>query len=427
MAVLSLWRRTAKGIAEVCVVVLITLALLEAALWLLASRNKSVAVMTASALTDTLPDAALGSRLNPEYPGHDRDGFRNAAVLDRADLVAIGDSQTYGTNVQMKQAWPQQIAALGGETVYNMGVPGYGPVHYLMLTPHALAKKPAWVVTALYDGNDLYDSFRMVYLQNQMTDMASKDAAVLAAVRKAQAAEPIEDTVDRLSKIYDGDFHPSVGSWARSNPSLKSRMGAAIKTYSKTWNLLRSIRRIVLEKGASSQAGLMGQMGWRSMKEKASASGGYWLPYENGDAKTIFVPSYRQIGLEMGDPRIEEGARISEEAMRRSDDEARAAQAKFAVLMVPTKELVFYEAFSGTGDATMKALSVLVSQEIAFREQFKRDVCDKGILCIDPVPALTDSLRKGSCPYPMDSDGHPNPIGHAILAEAVWKATGQSR
>ena len=32
---------------------------------------------------------------NPEFPGHDKNGFRNKSVPNQADIVCLGDSQTY--------------------------------------------------------------------------------------------------------------------------------------------------------------------------------------------------------------------------------------------------------------------------------------------------------------------------------------------
>jgi hypothetical protein len=49
----------------------------------------------------TIPDARLGHRLNPAYPGHDVRGWRNQVPLDAADIVALGDSQTYGLGVSV--------------------------------------------------------------------------------------------------------------------------------------------------------------------------------------------------------------------------------------------------------------------------------------------------------------------------------------
>ncbi|MCH7807606.1 MAG: hypothetical protein IIB60_00150, partial [Planctomycetes bacterium] len=43
-----------------------------------------------------LLDPVTGYRGNPNFPGHDRLGFNNDSVPQQVDLVAIGDSLTYG-------------------------------------------------------------------------------------------------------------------------------------------------------------------------------------------------------------------------------------------------------------------------------------------------------------------------------------------
>ena len=52
----------------------------------------------------SIDDPDLVNRPNPKFPGHDRRGFRNPVALAKADIVALGDSQTYGTNVAAASA-----------------------------------------------------------------------------------------------------------------------------------------------------------------------------------------------------------------------------------------------------------------------------------------------------------------------------------
>ena len=110
-----------------------------------------------------LSDARLGYRIAPNAPGHDANGFRNAAVPSHAEIVALGDSQTWGLNAEQADAWPQALARANGRSIYSMGVLGYGPVQYLVLTPQALDFSPRVVVIGLYLGNDLYDAYHTVY------------------------------------------------------------------------------------------------------------------------------------------------------------------------------------------------------------------------------------------------------------------------
>jgi hypothetical protein len=408
-----------RRICDAMLILIISLLLLEGALWVLSACNKSVYYLTASPLSADLPDPILGRRLNPDYPGHDKDGFRNAGVLSRADMVALGDSQTYGTNVSLQDAWPQQVGMLSGRSVYNLAVPGYGPVQSLVLTPRALDKQPRWVVSALYDGNDLFDAFHMVYTENLRSELGSTDAQIVAEINRAQAAESIESVADRLSWIYGGDFG-AHGGGDTDHPSMKIRMVRYFKMHCKSWNAARSIRSIVLQNEVSTQDSLLSGMVWKSMKKKSRRSSGYWIFFERGNLKTVFMPSYRLLALRLEDSRIREGMRISEEAMKRMSDATRQGHADFSILMIPTKELVYYEALSDTGDATIQALGELAHRESAFRARFKQDVCESGIRCIDPLPALSEAVRSGKSPYPMDSDGHPNRFGQSVIAGVVW-------
>src|SRR5688572_18575094 len=55
-------------------------------------------------------DNVLRHRVEPHSGGHDVWGFRNKSVPSRADIVAIGDSLTYGVAAPATHSWP---AALG--------------------------------------------------------------------------------------------------------------------------------------------------------------------------------------------------------------------------------------------------------------------------------------------------------------------------
>ena len=104
-----------------------------------------------------VPDDRLGHRPNADFFEHGNRGFRNRRALDQADVVALGDSQTYGTSVAAEDAWPQQLGAITGLSTYNMAFGGYGPTHSLVLLDEALALERTVVVEAFYAGNDLWD------------------------------------------------------------------------------------------------------------------------------------------------------------------------------------------------------------------------------------------------------------------------------
>ncbi|MEW6428905.1 MAG: SGNH/GDSL hydrolase family protein [Thermodesulfobacteriota bacterium] len=111
-------------------------------------------------------------RAKPFYPNtgtmgpHDLLGFRNAAIPNAADIVTIGDSQTYGNNALLEENWPSALLASLGDratTLYNISVGGWGPVEYLEIFDKALHFSPRVIVIAFYTGNDPLEAFRQVY------------------------------------------------------------------------------------------------------------------------------------------------------------------------------------------------------------------------------------------------------------------------
>ena len=94
------------------------------------------------------PDSLLLYRVDPALPDVDRHGFRNPDGT-AADLVAIGDSHTYGNNVASFESWPALVGA------YNMGVGSYSIYQYAVLFDLALDRGATRVVVGLYPANDL--------------------------------------------------------------------------------------------------------------------------------------------------------------------------------------------------------------------------------------------------------------------------------
>jgi len=110
--------------------------------------------------SNMIPHPELGYVLDPQLNDIDANGFRNAAVLPQVDVVAIGDSHTQGFNAATAEAWPQRLAEQSGQSVYNMGVGGYGPLQYGVLVDQALQLQPKQIIVGLYLGNDLGDVSR---------------------------------------------------------------------------------------------------------------------------------------------------------------------------------------------------------------------------------------------------------------------------
>jgi len=386
--------------------IIITLFVIEIGLRILPQAWTGI---TLSPIPAAVEDEVLGWRPNPQHPDHDRKGFRNAFVPEEADVVAIGDSQTYGEGVAADQAWPQQLQVLGRTTVYNMGFGGYGPGHSLFLWEEAVAFKPRLIVEAFYAGNDAFDSFNLAYNLAQVPDLRTSvndDLAVIAA------AEKVEPLIEKVSRLYNegsatGDTAGPI-TWS---------MGVLV-THSRIYVLLRRALRAYVNR--VDEYGL-GDLRWSAIRQDALQRQEYREIFDNGSSRTVFTPSYRLTAVDLSDPRIVEGHRISLKAIQRMHEQAQAAGIEFVVLLIPTKEMVFDEVVQQDSANFSATYFRLIEQETLFWHESKKFLEKQGIGYVDSLPALRAALQQGDQPYQISHDGHPNAIGHRVISELVLR------
>ena len=100
------------------------------------------------------------------YGPNDLLGYRNRAIPHSANIVILGDSQTYGNNAVVERNWPGfMLSELKpeGATVYNISVGGWAAPQYLNMLEKALVFGPEVIIVAFYTGNDPLESFMLVY------------------------------------------------------------------------------------------------------------------------------------------------------------------------------------------------------------------------------------------------------------------------
>ena len=113
---------------------------------------------------DPTADPILGAVLKTHGSGYDAWGFRNPKIPSSVDIVAIGDSHTFGNCAKMDESWPYVVGRLTGRTVYNMSMGGYGPnQYYYLLTTKALPLKPRMVICGFYLGDDFENAYKITY------------------------------------------------------------------------------------------------------------------------------------------------------------------------------------------------------------------------------------------------------------------------
>lgn len=348
-----------------------------------------------------IKDPVLGLRLAPSAQGHDANGFRNDTVSQHVDIVTLGDSQTWGVNVERQAAWPQQLSKISGRSVYNMGLGGFGPVQYQVLTAQALRFSPKLIVVGFYLGNDIYDAYNMAYQYDAHRDLRTKNAPSDFAI----------DTVSsRANSFWNGEkeFHANFGRSSFSGWSFWLREHLALG---------RLLNRTGLWPGSQ-------DIDYEIDKRWAKAYPDRGAVCEKSGRETVFTTAYRLAGLDIDEPRNAEGLRIANELLGQIQNDVDAKQVKLIVLLLPTKETVYATARGGKIglDPTYQKL---VEMESRIRSEMISSCQAKRIQCIDALPYLSSALDRGERLYPTTTESHPNARGYLVIASAVNENLGK--
>jgi lysophospholipase L1-like esterase len=348
-----------------------------------------------------LPDAELGYRIAPLQGGHDANGFRNEGVLPRPDIVAIGDSQTWGNNAELSETWPAVLGGLENRSVYNMGVYGYGPIQYEVLLERALSLSPKIVILGLYFGNDLYDAYRMVYQQ--------EDIDPHFRLPNAPSSLYVDDVGRRTDMYYEergkflAEFDPPW--WYALEQDFLHWFATA---------------RLIERRGGLTPL----ESAYRYDRDKAWAQA---FPddaatYDSKDVHAVFTTTWRLEALDLDEPRIAEGLRITEDVLSRSRTGTDVAGIKLAVLLIPTKESVHANAVERLQGGLDPTYTRLVRMETRVRAEIASHCERYRIVCIDALPALQQAVGRDEQVYPSHTDGHPNVHGYFVIASALREA-----
>jgi lysophospholipase L1-like esterase len=342
-----------------------------------------------------IKDPVLGLKLTPYALGHDANGFRNEAVPQHVDIVALGDSQTWGVNVKKQAAWPQQLAKISGRSVYNMGLGGFGPVQYHVLAPQALGLAPKVIVVGVYLGNDIYDAYNMVYHYEAHRTLRENTAA---------GDLSIDTVADRANSLWNEEkqFHSSFGRSGFSGGSYWLREHLALG---------RLLNRIGLWPGSR-------DVDYEIDRRWAMAHPDHGAVCEVLGRETVFTTAYRLTGLDLDEPRNVEGLRITKELLAQMQNEMEAKQVKLVVLLLPTKESAYAKVSSGKIrlDPTYQKL---VEMEGRIRSELISTCQARRIDCVDALPYLGSALDRGERLYPTTTESHPNERGYIVIASAV--------
>ncbi len=356
-------------------------------------------------MTRVIPHPVLGVVGNPEFLEHDDRGFRNAATVHRARIVTLGDSNTYGTGVEVGHAWPAVLAWELGVSVYNMGLGGYGAAHNAENLATALDLSPDLVIFALYFGNDFYDDFRFALKTDR-----------LATIISSQMAENAIKLEQESSLADDVQFLFRSGAATNEDRGTGGAHGGALGRKVLRWlperiRLVGLVRALKIQLADRYESALLDRNFEKAKGSLGDRQRQFVSVFEGTKWTTLLTAPYRLRVMDDADPRIRSGIEVTTHMIRRMRDRVAEAGADYLVLLLPTKEYVFWPKVKRpTGHAQ---LGMLVATEERLGTELKDFLRAEGIRYVDPSPALRNSVKQ---PYFPNADGHPNQRGHQIIA-----------
>ncbi len=330
----------------------------------------------------TIRDNILGVTIAPNSSGFDEWGFRNRQVPSTADVVAIGDSHTFGNTAAIEDSWPSVVARATGFEVYNLGLGGYGPnQYYHLLTTKGFNLHPKWVICGLYMGDDFENAFSVTY------------------------------GLDHWSFLRSGRWdNVNADIWGTSEPPV---WGAGVRNWLSEHSM---VYRLVFH-------GPLLAMVKEAIRFRQAASGGdpyvTSLVVEDQNIREAFRPIDMVARLDQSSGPVREGMRITFHLLKEMDRACRQEGCKLLVVIIPTKETVFSEYLENHPKLHLhEALDRVIVNERSARKTLLEFLVGAGIAHLDTLPALKESV--GNQLYAQTTrDMHPGKNGYRVIGEAV--------
>jgi len=334
----------------------------------------------------------LGHRIEPNTTGHDALGFRNPAVPERAEVVAIGDSVTYGYAAARDDSWPHQTGVLLRQPVYNMGLGGYGPLEYVYLAEHEAKKlRPSLLLVGFNFGNDLVDAYTSAYQNSYWREW--------------------RDT---------GATHRGESEYQRAWLSKPTKRFAALRDWLSMHSVLYSMLRIVVLPELAS---------WEhDLRESAAGPEQrmHWTDPSASAVGTVFTPRLRLTVVDPELPSVREGLRLTERAFVSLQSGANAQGARLLIVLIPTKERVYCRYLRQSGTQMPEVLARLCEVEERVKQELAQFLTAHTIAYVDVTPALEEQVQQHVQIYPKGEDSsHPQAAGYRVIARTVYAAVSR--
>jgi hypothetical protein len=336
-------------------------------------------------------DEALGAVPSASSrSGLDKWGYRNPGVPASADIVAVGDSHTFGNDATMDDSWPYVLRRLSGRSVYNLGMGGYGPNQYFyLLRNKALKLNPKLILCGFYMGDDFDGAYLMTYGSDYWSYLRA-----LPGVK-----------VDL--NTWDIDGH-------EVNPGLVRRTRMWLARHSVIYQIAFH---------ASSLGNFQGDVRIENAHSISPLATSLIIPEKR--IKEAFLPEGILRRLDQNSPSVREGMRISFDLLTAMNELSKQNHSRFVVVIIPAKEMVFGDYFKAHPEIPLSdVLNRTVTNGLLAEQKLITFLTDSHIPYVDTLPALRASVENELYARSI-TDMHPAKNGYLVIGEAVFAALKQ--
>lgn len=319
-------------------------------------------------------DNTFHVRVKPYSAGHDKWGLRNKVVPENGDIIAIGDSMTYGYSASREGSWPMQLEKLLRRAVYNMGMGGWGPPQYFcVFQKYGLALNPNIAIFGLYLGNDLSESYtyRDIDCSNSSLDSQMTDT-LIPTERKGFGI--IRDWLAQNSIFYQ---------------FIKYNFGNLIKRAS-----------IVLSKIESNNVIIVDTENVQGV-------------FKKGTIKRVSL-SRQEILI---------GLSVMLNTLDRIEKLCIKHDIACYYVLINTKQMAYAKMINASHLEPEVKSSILevVEAENEVRKRIIEYAAQQGLKIIEPLVTMQNEIKQKKMLYPLTEDIHPNSNGYRVIAKEISK------
>jgi hypothetical protein len=239
-------------------------------------------------------------------------------------------------------------------------------------------------VVGVYLGNDLYNAYRSVYVR-----------AGREHLRASRDDHPIEDgsaapagPMPEFSRV----MFAGAREWLVSN-SVVYRMAA--------FSFGEFVHRFEVQRQA-----------------RQSTKNYLILSDRAGRLITVFTPDSGLFALNTETWEVQEGLRLTGDALIQMRDFSEARKIRFLVILIPTKESVYWPVTVEMSEHRDETLARMIEQEAVAKAMLTDRIERSGVCVEDLLPDLRAQVEAKTL-YPNNDDGHPNKHGYQVIAERV--------